>query len=130
PEVELQIIDIGDNYYDEGSPHAITNTDADIFELDSVFMDDFVSSKRIQPLPTGLTPPSGTLVPPAASVVQTAGMTYAVPHWVCTNYLFTTTGDSLANVPSFTEVTRIVGTSHSAGQGLLVDMKGRSTLGE
>src|SRR5437870_4425696 len=36
PEVELQIIDIGDNYYDEGSPHAITNTDADIFELDSV----------------------------------------------------------------------------------------------
>jgi hypothetical protein len=54
PEVDLQIIDLSDNYYDEMAVHAVTNTDADILEVDSVFIQDLIDASRIQPIPSTL----------------------------------------------------------------------------
>jgi thiamine pyridinylase len=129
PEIDVQIIDLSDNYYDETSPHAITNTDADVYELDSVFIDDFVANGRIQPLAQDLLAPR-TFLPVAEAAVVANGSTYAVPHWVCTNFLFATRGDKIANAQSVLEIQQAIGESHSINQGLLIDMKGRSTLGE
>src|SRR5262245_23399119 len=50
PEIDLQIVDLSDNYYDTDAPHAVTNTDADVLEVDSVFMQDLIDTRRIQPL--------------------------------------------------------------------------------
>ena len=130
PEIDLQVIDLSDNYYDEDSPHAITNTEADVLEVDSVFMDDLVSSGKIQPLPKSIVPPSENFVPVAVAAVQVSNAWYGFPHWLCTNYLFAKNDDPLASVVKLSELETGISPSHAPNKGLLIDLKGRSTLGE
>lgn len=130
PEIDLQVVDLSDNYYDETSSHAITNTEADVLEIDSVFMDDLVSSGKIQPLPRSIVPSSETLVPVAAAAAQVSDVWYGFPHWLCTNYLFARRDDPLASVAKLSELETEISAGHAPNKGLLVDLKGRSTLGE
>jgi thiamine pyridinylase len=130
PEIDLQIVDLSDNYYDESSPHAITNTESDIFEVDSVFMDDLVDSGRIQPLPRAIVPSAEVFAPVAVAAAQVNGVWYGLPHWLCTNYLFVKGDDPLATVAKLSELKSGISADHAPNKGLLVDLKGRSTLGE
>jgi thiamine pyridinylase len=130
PEIDLQIIDLSDNYYDETSPHAITNTEADVLEVDSVFMEDLVTSGIIQPLPSSITPSAEAFVPVAVAAAQVSDVWYGLPHWLCTNYLFVKSDDPLASVAKLSELEALISAGHTPSKGLLVDLKGRSTLGE
>lgn len=130
PDVELKIVDLSDNYYNESKPDAVTNTNADVWEIDSVFLDDFAASGKIRPLPQELSVHPERFVPVARAATTFHGVTYTVPHWVCTNYLFTTRGDDLARSTTLEDMTRAIPATHAPSRGLLVDLKGQSTLGE
>ena len=109
PDIDVRMIDLHRNYYDDAKPDAITNTEADVMELDSVFIDDFVD-RRIQSLPASLVPASGALLNVAESAARAGGVWYGVPHWVCTYFVFSSRGPGR--------------------DGLLVDLKGKLALGE
>lgn len=128
--IDLQIIDLKDNYYDCDEAHAITNTQADVYELDSVFLADFVKGKKLQPLPPVLRPSINQFLQVAEEASQFENDWYGVPHWACTNFLFFKTGDALASVKRFSDIERLLGNPHALHAGLLMDAKGKSTLGE
>jgi thiamine pyridinylase len=129
PGVAVEMIDLSTNYYDETKPRAITNTEADVLEIDSVFMDDFIAG-RIQPLPKSLIPADGTMLPVAASAAQSDGVWYGVPHWACAHYLFFARGDPLGTATTLDDIEREIGANPPHGRGLLADLKGKLTLGE
>lgn len=130
PEIDLQVIDLSDNYYDETSIHAITNTDADVLEVDSVFIQDLIDNERIQPISSSLRASTGSMLRVAEDAVSQGPEWYGVPHWACTNYLFTRPKDPLASAATLDDLVKALGKAHPAKQGLLIDLKGRSTLGE
>ncbi|MDC0748628.1 extracellular solute-binding protein [Polyangium mundeleinium] len=130
PDVDLQIIDLSSNYYNEDDPQAITNTDAQVYELDGVFLADFIDQKRIQALPEELVPPANTMVQVAENSAKVENEWWGVPHWACTNYLFYRSGDQLESAGTLKDIESVIGANHSPDQGLLVDAKGKSTLGE
>jgi len=76
PGLRLQIITGGllDDYYSttphsDGSPPAnIFNTPADVYEVDSVFFDDFVKANKVQAIPSLTTAAAGAIVPMAQSI--------------------------------------------------------------
>src|SRR5215471_10978998 len=88
PEIALQIVDLSDNYYDADSPHAVTNTAADVLEVDSVFIQDLIDAGAIQSIPASLRATTGRVLRVAEEAVTTGSGWYGVPHWVCTNFLF------------------------------------------
>ena len=130
PLIDLQYVDLASNYYDTNSANAITNTEADVYEVDSVFLVDLVKGGRLQPLPDRLIPINGQFVHVAEQASQYDGIWYGVPHWICTNFLFFQKGDSLRDARSFADIEKMIGSHHNRGKGLLVDVKGKSTIGE
>ena len=130
PLIDVQYVDLSGNYYDSAKPNAITNTEADVYEVDSVFLIDLIEGQRLQPLPSGLKPDSGVFLNVAEQGSQYEGVWYGVPHWVCTNFLFFTKDDPLKDVKTFADLERLIGTDHPRGKGLLIDIKGKSTIGE
>ena len=129
PQIDLQIIDLSDNYYNEDEPLAVTNTAADVIELDSAFIEDFISEKKIRVLSKKFSRPTGTYLEAAEKVITRDGKVYGVPHWVCTNFLFSTLLDPI-NVNTLKDLIQEIGINHKSDRGLLIDLKGRSTLGE
>jgi thiamine pyridinylase len=130
PDITLTIVDLSGNYYDESSPGAITNTDADILEVDSVFLDDLVAAGRVQALRSSVVRDKALFAPVARGAMDVGWSTYSIPHWLCTSYLFVASQDVLARAKSFDEIADGIPESHGADQGLLIDLKGRSILGE
>ncbi|TKC93059.1 hypothetical protein [Polyangium fumosum] len=130
PDVDLQIIDLSANYYNEDEPQAITNTNAQVYELDGVFLADFIDQKRIQALPKELVPPANTMVQVAENSAKAKNEWWGLPHWACTNFLFYRSGDPLGSAATLKDIESLIGAKHSPDQGLLVDAKGKSTLGE
>ena len=130
PDIDLQIVDLSDNYYDQDKPHAVTNTEADVIEADSVFMQDLIDGKKVQPIRTGLRASSGQMLHVAEDAVRSGSVWFGIPHWVCTNLLFSRPQDSLNTAATLDDVVQAIGANHPAGRGLLIDLYGRSTLGE
>lgn len=104
---------------------------ADIYEIDSVFLPDFVAGK-IRPLPDALVPNDGEYLPIAAERARVGKVAYGVPHWVCADFLFHWRPDTaLRPARRLCELERILGgAEHPTGRGLLLDLKGKSALGE
>ena len=48
PNIDLEIVDLSENYYNTKKPKNIVDANADVYEIDSVFLYDFVNGKRIQ----------------------------------------------------------------------------------
>src|SRR5262245_43177112 len=130
PNIDLQILDLSDNYYDPESPHAITNTEADVLEIDSVFMQDLINDRKIQPISAALRASVGPMLRVAEDAVSSGSSWFGIPHWVCTNFLFSRPEDALNAAATLDDVVNAITAKHAAGRGLLIDMKGRSTLGE
>ena len=51
PDIRLVIVDLSDNYYGSFSDAYVGCAQANVYELDSVFLHDFAMSKKINPLP-------------------------------------------------------------------------------
>jgi thiamine pyridinylase len=131
PGIDLQIVDLGNNYYDPTEPDSITSAKADVYELDSVFLYDFVKGKRIQELPAELIPAQGEYLDNATRGAQLEGKWFGLPHWVCGNFLFYKSNDAEVRAArNLADLEKALGKTAGAGEGLLIDMKGRSTLGE
>jgi thiamine pyridinylase len=134
PDVELEFIDLDQDYYAPGmqpQDEYIGATDANVYELDSIFLRDFVDHKKIQPWPNAVPIPEKELLKNAAIGSEIDGTRYGVAHWVCGNFLFFSTQEpGFPQVRKLSDLERIIGLRHMIGQGLAADFKGKSTLGE
>lgn len=127
PSIDLKISEQNWNYYEPGGLDA----EYDIYELDGIFLGDFVKSGRIQPI-------AGTKIRTRTDALEAAmlgasldGVAYGVPHWSCALFTFYFKHDQkLASANTRTAMVSAIGVNHERGRGLLVDWKGHSTLTE
>ena len=118
-------ITFNQNYYSPApAAKGLLYEDADIHEIDNVFMHDFLSRHKLQPPGiSGLDP----LDPLARKAATYDGMVWAVPHWICTDFLFYRSDKtSLGTDHSLQGLEAALGPEH----GLLLNMKGEGQLGE
>jgi thiamine pyridinylase len=115
-----------DNYYDDddAKKKGIQFVDADVYEIDTVLLSDFVNLGKIAPIQL----PFDDIAPETLKAVTRGSSVYGVPHWLCGNFLFYRKSDTtIANAVTWKDVVDAL-TKHN--KTLLVDFKGRSTLGE
>src|SRR6266849_1998160 len=96
PNIELSVLDLSANYYAPPKagappdPTYIGDVQADVYELDSVFLADFVNGKKIQALPEDILLPADQLLKNAYAGSMLDGKRYGSAHWACGNFLFFT----------------------------------------
>jgi thiamine pyridinylase len=135
PDVQVEFVDLGD-YYGGGLGNALdpNQPKVDVVEVDTVFLRDLVESKFLETLPDTVLKPDGTFLPVASRAVVLNGKTFGVPHWVCGNFLFfrknDPDADRLSNTTTLSDLEQILNRPTTEEQGLLADMRGKSTLGE
>lgn len=116
---------LGWYYYsgpDEDPVPGILRTDADVIEVDSVLLSEMVEARRLQPVTL---PSHADWIPGAVAATALDGVQWTVPHWVCGNFLFYEAGDdAIAGAKDW------AGLVDAADAGIMMDMKGTSTLGE
>jgi thiamine pyridinylase len=134
PDIELVVLDLSDNYYappkpGKTDPTYIGNVQTDVYELDSVFLADFVKDHKIQPLKDDILLPKGALLKNAYIGSMLDGTRYGSAHWVCGDFLFYTKDSGPAgDLKTLKDVEDFVGSDPKFR--LLVDLRGRLTLGE
>lgn len=135
PKVELTILDLSSNYYappkenEPPNPTYIGDAETDVYELDSVFLADFVNQKKIQALPDNILLSADQLLKNAYLGSMLDGKRYGSAHWACGNFLFFTKDTAPAKNPTtLKDLEALIGPD--AKQRLLVDLRGRLTLGE
>jgi thiamine pyridinylase len=129
PDVSLEILDLRTGYYDSADKGYIGAVDADVFELDSVLLRDFVADNKVVEMPKEALLPSDELLKNADRGSQLDGKRYGAAHWVCRNFLFFAKDDAPSPekpIQTLTDLENFVGSK----TGLIVDLRGRSTLGE
>lgn len=131
PDVRLKIT-LNPYYYDtRPEKKGIFFEDADVYEIDSVFLMDFIKHGKINPIRFDWHASAGPLIPFARSAASVDGLTWGIPHWVCGNFLFYDRKDSsLGSVRTLNDLEKVIGPSPAKNQSLLIDLKGKSTLGE
>lgn len=130
-DIQLEFQDLTSGYYDPTKKTFIEKVNADIYEIDSVFLADFANAAKIQELPSPLLPKPGEYLTNAQDAGQFSGKWYGVPHWVCGNLLFFQKDDAqIAAVRTPQDLEKAIGVNHKLGSGLFIDLKGKSTLGE
>lgn len=131
PDVRLKI-SLNPNYYDhEPDKGGILFEDADVYEFDSVFLMDFIKRRKIKPVGSSWWPGAESLLPFARTAASPNGVMWGMPHWVCGNFLVYKDGDTaLESVKTLGDLERVIGPSPPATRSLLIDLKGKSTLGE
>jgi thiamine pyridinylase len=120
PGLIVQLVEVppDQDYYNGG----LAALDADVYEIDSILLSDMLG--KIMPLSVSLSGFEAT----AIEAVTRNGMTYAVPHWMCGNFLFYRKDNTVVrDAVTWTDLTKAL-----VGQGrpLLIDLFGRLTLGE
>ncbi|XIA62053.1 hypothetical protein ACFIOY_20415 [Bradyrhizobium sp. TZ2] len=80
-----------DNYYsdDEAKKQGFRFVEADIYEIDTILLADFVATGKI----TTIELPFQDFAPEAVDAVTREGKIYGVPRWLCGNFLFYRRGD-------------------------------------
>jgi thiamine pyridinylase len=124
PGVNVELVETPEwisDYYKGGAEE----TRADVYELDTILLSDFVLSGRVAELSSV---PYQDFLPEAFAAVQRDGKTYAVPHWICGNFLFYRTGDM--DIETAATWADLLNRLEARGESILVDYKGSSTLGE
>jgi thiamine pyridinylase len=133
PQVNVQFVDLAANYYGGELQEAIEKKLVDVVEVDTVFLHDLVANKLVERLPPDLQA-GGEYLPVAQRAACVGGVPYGVPHWVCGNFLFFRRDDPeyarFAAVKSTRDLERIIGRPSSDGGTMLIDLRGKSTLGE
>jgi len=128
PEIDL-VIDLNSDYYDEQA--GVINDDADIYEIDCVLLKDFIKKQKIQPLAEKQFNFNQEDLMPASGVVYSEKKLFAVPHWLCGNFLFSNSSDSaMQNIKILNDLEKVIGIDPDIKGGLVMDIKGRLTVGE
>ena len=131
PDIRLEVIDLTNNYYGPFVDDFVGCAQADVYELDSVFLYDFAINGKIQALPDSVKEPRDVFLGNAVKGVQVGGVQFGEPHWVCGNFFFFKTSDTnLRSLPSLDDLRLRIGKTPVPGGGIAVDLKGKSTLGE
>jgi thiamine pyridinylase len=129
--IAIQFLDLADGYYDPSSQKFVGAAQADVYELDSVLLTDFVNQRKIRQLPSELLPKQGEFLQSAQKRTFIGEVAYGYPHWVCANFLFYRKGDSaVADAATLAGLEQTLGSQEQGQQELLGDFKGKSTLGE
>jgi thiamine pyridinylase len=129
--INVEFVDLTDGYYDPKSPGFVGGTQADIYEIDSVFLKDFVDRHKIRPLPQSVAPKHGEFLATAQRRGSLDCVVYGYPHWVCSNFVFYLKGDAaIASARTLADLERVLGSQDQTREPLLGDFKGKSTLGE
>lgn len=131
PAIRIEYIDLRANYYDPYYEGFVGSTSADVYELDSVFLQDFVRAGKIQALPKELASEIDFYLDNARRGSKVGETIYGLPHWVCSNFmLFRTPDKEFEAVKTISDLSKVIGTSPAPDRGVLIDLKGKSTLGE
>jgi thiamine pyridinylase len=131
PEIDLKIV-LNENYYDHRPDKAtgILFSEADVYEIDSVLLEDFIAAKKIQPIGASDLTGAGRFRPLAEQASTRGNVWYGVPHWMCGNFLFHRRDDAqLQSATTLRLLEQALGATTPPGK-LLIDLKGKSTLGE
>ena len=120
PGLILQLVEVpaDQDYYNGG----LAALDADVYEIDSILLSDMLG--KIAPLQLSLQ----GFEPTAIQAVTRNGMTYAIPHWMCGNFLFYRKDNAaIRDAATWADLTNQLARQ---GKPLLIDLFGRLTLGE
>jgi thiamine pyridinylase len=128
PDIDL-VVNLNADYYDETS--GLISEEADIYELDCILLKDFVKKGKIQSLqPDKFLFQQDDLMP-ASNIVYLDKKLFAIPHWLCGNFLFYNSLDSaMNNIKKLSDLEKVIGINPNLRGGLLIDLKGKLTLGE
>jgi thiamine pyridinylase len=118
--LELVEVDSAKDYYEDG----LLTLDADVYEIDSILLSEMVKSKKIAALHMSM----DRFTSEAIEAVTRDNAVYAVPHWLCGNFIFYRRSDT--GVRDATTWAELLKALQREGKGLFVDFFGRLTLGE
>ena len=123
PGVNLELVDdpeLLDSYYSGG----LLKASADVYEVDTILLSDLIKLNKI----TQIDFPVDDFSKEAINAVTRNNSIYAIPHWLCGNFLFYKKGDKeIAEAKSWIELNAIM---KKRNQAIFIDLKGKSTLGE
>lgn len=123
PSIDLKIVLDRDDYYYGG----LTDSIADVYEIDCIFLDEMVAKGRIDPFPD----PNylATLDTLNYDGVHSVGGTfYAVPHWICSYFMIYHKDDAaLRNAAYLKDIEQALGTDKEA---LLMDLSSALGVGQ
>ena len=132
PDIEL-IIDLNSWYYyaqDSTRERGINFDEADVYELDCIFLKEFIEKGKIQKLPSSFNLDERDFLP-MASIAKSGNSWYGVPHWVCGNFMYYKEGDNdISKVDNLKDLEHTIDLKDLPNNGLLIDLKGKSTIGE
>lgn len=116
--LELVEVDPSKDYYSGG----LTTLKADVYEIDSILLNEMIP--RIVPLDV----PLDDFAAETREAVTRNGIVYAVPHWLCGNFVFYRKGDpAIRDAATWTDLVKAL---RQHDKPLFIDMFGRLTLGE
>jgi hypothetical protein len=111
------------NYYSPNpADKGILYEDADIYEIDGIFLRDFVDKHRLAALPATLAENAGAFETQARQATTLDGHMLAVPHWMCADFLIYRSG-VIGDPTSLAEL-------GNWPHGVLMNLKGSGALGE
>jgi thiamine pyridinylase len=116
--VTLELVEPGDEYYSGG----LLKLDADIYEIDSILLSDML--QKIAPLSASLS----SFSPEGIEAVTRNGIVYAMPHWLCGNFLFYRKGD--AEIRDAVTWDQLIDVLKKRKKPVMADFFGHLTLGE
>jgi thiamine pyridinylase len=126
PGLDLQLTR-NQNYYSTDNS-GVLSSDADVYEVDSVFFDDFVKHKTPKIPSQAVVDAAGPVVPFAQKIATVAGVQFGIPHWLCSDFLiYPKSLSQIGDIKTPDDATRVFA---QLGKGPLMDLKGSSTLGE
>lgn len=119
--ITLQLVEPND-YYDKDE--GLLSLSADVYEVDSILLGEMVKAKKISPISISLE----GFPPNAIEAVTRDGQIFAVPHWMCGNFLFYRKGDeAIETAATWADLVKVL---RARRQALMVDFVGSLTLGE
>jgi thiamine pyridinylase len=127
PDVRVEI-GFNRHYYSaDPAEKGVLYEDTDVHEIDGIFFRDFVDAHRLHALPAEFVGGVGKIVPVAAASGTWQGVVFAVPHWLCSDFLM-----YRADVPALGGARTLADVEQALrpSRGLLMDMAGDGALGE
>ena len=124
PDVIVEI-SLNTHYYSaKPEDKGVLYEDADVHEIDNVFLRDFLASHKLQPAGVQL---GDQFTPLAREAATYDGTLWVVPHWMCADFLIYRADEpALDHAQTLNALEAALSQSH----GLLLNMKGEEQLGE